>query len=615
MNGTLLVQGASDDYTYAAGVITFNAATTVTGDIVIDAVYTVTVNGTGLTVTPTTVTFDEVAVLTLAGTAPYDVKVTMDGSLLAATLYAYAGGVITFNAGTTVTGDIVIDAVYTVTVNGTGLSVTPTTVTFDEVAVLTLAGTAPYDVIVTMDGTLLPASEYTYAGGVITFNAATTVTGDIIIDAVYTVTVNGTGLTVTPTEVTFDDVAVLTLAGTAPSDVKVTMNGSLLAATLYTYAGGVITFNAATTVTGDIIIDAVYTVTVNGTGLSVTPTTVTFDEVAVLTLSGTAPFDVIVTMDGLLIPDSGYTYAGGVITFNAGTPVTGDIVIDAVYTVTINGTGLGRDVGSEPAVFGSLPMIIITQSAGFPYDVIVTMNGVTLGASDFVYNGTLGRVTMIAPVDGNIVITAVYAVTVTSDREATLEYSFDGGATTEGTLVFGAGGGSEIVPVPYGKSILVKVASDYSGYKLEWDDGSPARSTDPVYTLGSVDRSFGLDAVFIKISDDTGKSYIPAITGTLFLLLLLLFLLAFLFRRPRVFGTVTFEGKGLENVKIEYTADGKTDYVMSGNEGKYVAFVKVGTVFKFTALTSGGRDITGELPAEFKTEQRRTEVDLIAGTE
>jgi hypothetical protein len=431
---SILDEGTDYAYDPVTGIVTIFGP--VCGDIRIYAdgeQFTITLNASDLLQAPTKtfrgqnslfVTFTpDPSVLIFV--FPIDFLVTMDGTLLTeGTDYEYdpVAGMGAMTIYGPVDGDIVITAVYAITVNGTGLDLDAScddTVEYGTPNLsLHLSETSGYPsfVRVIMNNVeLADGTGYTYnsAAGDVVFIIP--VDGHIIIDAVYTVTVNGTGLSVTPTTVTFDEVAVLTLAGTAPSDIKVTMNELPVSASDYTFSGGVITFNAGTTVTGDIVIDAVYTVTVNGTGLGLaagSETAVFGDPMTkyYLTQTNGFPYDVFVTMNGTTVTDFDFDSGTGILTI--GPNVDGDIVIDAVYKVTVYGTGLELHTGSETAVFDGTPTISLDVytviTPGFPHDVIVDMNGDTLGSgSDYIYDVYAGEITMYKPVDGDIVITAV----------------------------------------------------------------------------------------------------------------------------------------------------------------------------------------------------------------
>jgi hypothetical protein len=409
MNGILLSAGTGYNYNSATGQVVISKA--VDGNITINAVYTVTASGTGLGITPTSASFDTMPTLTLTGTPPSNVAVTMNGTMLSAgTDYTYnsvTGQIVMIKA---VDGNIVATAVYTVTMNGTGLTVAPATATFGAMPTLTLTGTFPSNVTVTMGGTVLTATQFTYTPGTITINVP--VTGNIVINAIYTVTVTGTTLGTTTPTATFGTKPTLTLTGTPPPSVTVTMGGTSLSSGIdynYSSTGQVAMVSS---VTGNIVINAEYTVTVNGTGLSTTTPTATYGSAPTLILTGTFPSDVTVTMNGVVLTNPGdYTYNSITGQVGISKSVDGNIVVTAVYTVTATESGNALACNPISAAFGLNNVDIMISAVGPTHItsiVSITMGGSTLGVGDYVYAGG-DSVKINGPITGDIAIIVTIA--------------------------------------------------------------------------------------------------------------------------------------------------------------------------------------------------------------
>ncbi|MCL2333938.1 MAG: hypothetical protein FWC52_04020, partial [Candidatus Methanoplasma sp.] len=134
------------------------------------------------------------------------------------------------------------------------------------------------------------------------------------------------------------------------------------------------------------------------------------------------PTDVVVTMGGAILdPTSDYTYdmAGGEVSLLI--PTDGDIVITAVYTVTSDILHVEPD--PETAEYDSKPTITINEDTGYalPSEIIVTMAGSVVAASDYTYDDSTGEIVFGVPVTGNIVI---------STAPCTVTYDANGGDTS-----------------------------------------------------------------------------------------------------------------------------------------------------------------------------------------
>jgi hypothetical protein len=124
-----------------------------------------------------------------------------------------------------------------------------------------------------------------------------------------------------------------------------------------------------------------------------------------------------------------------------------------------------------------------------------------------------------------------------------------------------------------------------------------------------------ITAVFIADEDNDGK-ILFATLAAVFLGFALLFLFMLLLRnRPKVTGTVRFNGTGVAGAKIGYTNGNKSGYVKTDENGEYVIYVAMKTDFAITSLTKDGVVISDDPSVEFLIEKKVTELDIAAKTE
>ncbi|MCL2890571.1 MAG: hypothetical protein FWF40_01615, partial [Methanomassiliicoccaceae archaeon] len=290
----------------------------------------------------------------------------------------------------------------------------------------------PASITVTMGGTTLAASGYSYSSSTGAFSLAN-VTGNVVITATgalnsYSVTRTLTNLTSTiPSSVNHG----ATLSGTItpgtgyglPSSITVTMGGTTLAASGYSYSSSTGAFSLAN-VTGNVVITASgllnsYTVTRTLTNLSSNiPATINHGT----TLSGTItpntgyglPASITVTVGGSTVLPANYTYNSSTGVFSLpGTYVTGNVVITASgllnsYTVTRTLTNMTSTI---PATVnhGAVLSGTITPNTGYnlPSSITVTVGGSTVLPANYTYNSSNGTFSLPGTyVTGNVVITA-----------------------------------------------------------------------------------------------------------------------------------------------------------------------------------------------------------------
>jgi len=190
-----------------------------------------------------------------------------------------------------------------------------------------------------------------------------------------------------------------------------------------------------------------------------------------------------------------------------------------------------------------------------------------------------------------------YTVTVTADKAAVVEYTYNGGAT-KSTLTFGAAGGSQNVIVPEGHTLQLKVLASPAGHSVEWVDVSTKTAGLDYAREVSGSYSVGLNLTPLGAGDPPKGS----VDNNMLLLLLAAIALAaasslmFLLLRKRavVTGIVRHNGKGVEGVKIEYTKKGGSSpakTVTTDAEGRYKVKTSMNAEIKITATGASGEEM------------------------
>lgn len=303
---------------------------------------------------------------------------------------------------------------------------------YGEAYTATLTPSTGYDlpsvISVTMGGSVLPTSAYTYnqSTGLLTIP---NVNGDITITA--TAAKHSYSVTKTITNGSLSGNATVqhgdTFAGTLspsanydlPSSITVKMNGATLGNDSYSYNTGTGTISVPD-VTGNLEVIAscalkTYTITRTLTHLTASNTTAvaTHGSSYSVTLSPEGeyilPPSITVTMGGTTLPSTAYSYnqSNGVVTIDN---ITGAIVITASgalrsLSITKNGTNVTIN-GNASVNYGETYTATLTASEGYrlPSTIVVTMGSNVLTEGDYDYgpiNGTLS----IANVTDNIIIT------------------------------------------------------------------------------------------------------------------------------------------------------------------------------------------------------------------
>ncbi|MDR0334909.1 MAG: hypothetical protein LBH69_03385, partial [Methanomassiliicoccaceae archaeon] len=236
--------------------------------------------------------------------------------------------------------------------------------------------------------------------------------------------------------------------------------------------------------------------------------------------------------------------------------------------------------------------------------------------------------------DVGAVFSSIHVVVVKTDRTATFEYTLTMTDPSTGDEFIFEQGTFTLTPedpgyelfIPSLTSLSVVVISDYSGYKVEWDDGNELtrqfgdtysrtiRATDPERTE--------MTAIFISLSDPMLLLYISLIA--IFLALALLIML-FLFakRRPRVIGTVSRNDAGIAGVVMAFkltekpAEEGKPGNVREGtaktnSKGNYTIIVTKGATLEISSAALEGAEVTSEVPIEITIDQRVIEKNFNA---
>jgi phage shock protein PspC (stress-responsive transcriptional regulator) len=468
------------DYTYIGGVFTLTIAGGLTEDLTIDAVcvkiWNVSVNvANGSPNSSGTQDNGAFPTFTLSAGSGYRLPAAITVTMGAATLdvdvdYTYIGGVFTLTIAGGLADDLTIDAVcvkiWTVSITvSDGGSVSPTVVspvdTGSALQAYTLSAETghrlPDTITVTMGGLTVDPSDYTYTQSSGAFTLNIPVIGDVIVTVtcVKTWTVSITvsdGGSVSPTVTspvdTGSTLQAYTLSAVTgyrlPDTITVTMGGNPVDYT-YTQSSGAFTLNVP--VTGDIIVTVtcVKTWTVSITvsdGGSVSPAVIspvdTGSTLQAYTLSAVTgyrlPDTITVTMGGLTVDPSDYTYTQSSGAFTLNVPVIGDVIVTVTcvktwtVSITVSDGGSVSPTVTSPVDTGStLQAYTLSAVTGYrlPDTIIVTMGSLTVDPSDYTYTQSSGAFTLNIPVIGEVIVTVTCLKTWTDRKSKRLNSSHE----------------------------------------------------------------------------------------------------------------------------------------------------------------------------------------------
>jgi len=211
-------------------------------------------------------------------------------------------------------------------------------------------------------------------------------------------------------------------------------------------------------------------------------------------------------------------------------------------------------------------------------------------------------------VNDNITLVAKYLadVTLTSDTDASFEYTIDAWTTSVPFSILA--GGSYTVILPEGTQFEIKLTSDHAGYDAVWDDGT-ATLCASVYK-GEAHGHMDIALTFTLPEEDNTLINIllaAAIIGSILLLLFMIWR-----RRTRIVGYVRHDGNGVADVAIEYTIERKKNKgepivgsVTTDLKGGYVIFVrKEDEVTIVSVAKEGYKTLSVKLTIEEKVTER-----------
>jgi hypothetical protein len=196
-----------------------------------------------------------------------------------------------------------------------------------------------------------------------------------------------------------------------------------------------------------------------------------------------------------------------------------------------------------------------------------------------------------------------------ADERFSYEIRWGGHLYEEGTFTL-APGATRTINVPEGAGISV-TAILQRGDKVEWDDGhSAARTFGPTHSF-TVSASTPPTTLTAHFTSSGGWAWgIWIVPAALFLLGCTITFFLMWNRVSKVSGTVTKNGKGVWNVRIEYTIDGNPGSATTDDNGNYRIYAPDGSDVVITSVSKAGLNVSETLPLTMTAEKRGVKVNF-----
>ncbi|MDR2866142.1 MAG: hypothetical protein LBV13_01885, partial [Methanomassiliicoccaceae archaeon] len=287
--------------------------------------------------------------------------------------------------------------------------------------------------------------------------------------------------------------------------------------------------------------------------------------------------------------------------------------IKVYFTLTSSVGGSGkiqyREAGSR--AWSDLPASWMFESG-----TVLELQAVAgTGYGLFIWTGDLsgrspnGSLTM--DVDKDIgAVFGDHSVTVMAEEGRSFSYT----VTMDGVIVwsdsFMADGAAAyvIAHLPYGVVLEIS-AEPEDGYTVHWNIPGQEQTAGPIF-LYVVKENIEITVTFVfEVKEDDGL--VTLVMLVLMFLAMISTILAMMARNGSVTVTISFEGKGLEGVAVEYRIDGNAGrQATTDQNGVLKIKASRGHEAEITSVTKDGLAVSGNLPGPTVIEKGATEITI-----